>query len=144
MLPLADKRSAASGVVGGNQKSITSAHRAAVMLDAEHANKVGILIQTLKNERAIALAAYWRRNLDRWPFLVVAGELHQRDGGLIGGIGRDWSAARNLFTLACERHDDLARIHGDFSSAWFLLVTNERVDEIHEIVAEAQTCRGTA
>lgn len=116
-----------------------------LLLDPEHVGDVREVIRRTKNEQAISLLAAWRRSLDRLPFAVLAGDLHRAKGGIVGGLAPDWPAAMMLFRSSTLRLDELAATRGsDFSSAWLLLVNEERQHEIQALAARSQTTTGSA
>lgn len=114
------------------------------IFDAEHVSAVDNLIDAIKNDRGRLVLQMWRRAIQKAPFCVLAGELHTANGGIVGGISRDWEGAKTLFQIACARHDDVAARHGDLTAMWLLAVSPERREELSAIVAMAQQTAGSA
>lgn len=120
----------------------TAAH--GLMLDAEHADLAGKLLHRVKNDDAIALLSRWRRSRGEWPFCVVCGDLRRQGAGIVGGMAKDWPAARELFALASARLDEAAKQGGSFITCWELLLDEERCAQVLEWIAQHQVCEGTA
>jgi len=116
-----------------------------LILDAEHLDAADSLAQSTKSESALAAISLWRKYLSRFPFLVVAGELHRPHGRIVGGLAGTWTDALALFGRAMARFHEIAEVSGvDFSSAWMPFLTDERQREVRSLIAEAQQCAGSA
>jgi hypothetical protein len=115
----------------------------AVMADAEHVADVVKMIPVIKDEHALMLIGAWRRDLYRFPFLVMAGPMYRRGGGIVGGLAAQWEQALGLQRFALERLDELAQPAG-FTSMWCLLLTDERRDRVDALIAQWQPVEGHA
>jgi len=112
---------------------------------AENADAVERLIPGIPNLNAMMLLRLWQRSLDRFPFAVIGGRMHRADGYVVGGLASDWQQSVALFSLAMGRFSEIAEQQGeDFSSAWFLCVSPERVREVEALIAEHQQVAGHA
>lgn len=116
----------------------------AIMADAEHQADVVKLIPVTTNERAIGLMGAWRRDLGRFPFLVIAGHLRRRDGAIVGGLAANWDDAILLHRFAVERLDEIARTGAGFTSLWILLLEESRRESVEELIAMSQPVEGHA
>ena len=83
----------------------------------------GIVAMTPNPDMAGILSAWC--NLPH-EFIVVAGQPSSRVGRIVGGTARHWPDGEKLFRLVLDRMSELAGKHGDFNSAWVLLVSPER------------------
>ena len=114
------------------------------MLDVAHANITGKIIRQTKNEQALAMLSLWRRSLGRFPFVVLAGELHKRNRGVVGGCASDWSSAKLLYELAVRRLGEVAHKSGGFTSCWILFLEEARAQDIESLAAHSQQVEGAA
>lgn len=115
-----------------------------LMLDPEHAEHVGALLRLCKNTEAIGLLAAWRRSVATLPFVIAAGRLDREHAGVVGGMAASWPDALALHRFAVKRLDDLAKRHGRFTSAWVLLLTDERTASVRASITTGQPTHGTA
>jgi hypothetical protein len=116
---------------------------AVLVLDPEHAHAADALMQQTRNADAIAMLRHWQRYRDRLPFLVVAAPM-RRGGGIIGGLAPDWLLAQCMIRYTCLRLNDLATQSCGFSSAWVLLLDDERRKHAQTLLGELQQTGGSA
>ena len=110
-----------------------------IFMDSEHVGDVAEHIRHVANEQACQLLALWRREVKRFPFCIVGGELNRRKAGVVGGLAADWPEALYLHAYARARFDCLAEgILGGFTSIWGLHLTDERRDAVRSIMATTQ------
>lgn len=115
-----------------------------IFLDSEHVGDVPTIIQHTKNEDACRLLASWRRQVLRFQFIVLAGRLDCRDGGLVGGLAEDWPGALYMYAFVGTRLDSIAAQQAPFLSAWVMRLTDERRDAVLETLAVTQAVGGRA
>jgi len=123
-----------------------------LLLDAEHVGAVDELIGLTKSAQAVELVRYWRGHLDRkseavqrFPFIVLGGELHRKAGRITGGLAAEWHSALSLFSFVMQRFNEIAEVGSvDFSSAWMMFLTEPRQQQVKALIAEAQECGGSS
>ena len=115
-----------------------------IFVDSDHVGKVPRIIQHTNNEEACRLLSLWRREVCRFPFFVLAGQLGRHDGGIVGGLAADWQEALYLHAYARARLDYIAARGASFLSVWGLLLSDERRDAVLAIVAATQSVGGHA
>jgi hypothetical protein len=102
------------------------------------------LDDVIKNDTARGTLQIFRRS-QRFPFAVLAGELHIPNGGFVGGLADSWPLALRLFTFSCDRISEETQKQGlDICSGWYLLVNDRRQAEVRSMIAKAQTVGGHA
>lgn len=115
-----------------------------LLLDREHVSNVSEIIRVIQNQDAAKLLAHWRCSLDQFCFCVVSGGLDQPHGGIVGGLAKDWPAAKSLLEYVRAKFDAIGLQGNGFTSAWVLHLTGERRDEIYRIIAATMHTAGNA
>jgi len=114
-----------------------------LMLDREHVADAEELIRVQQNQDAITLLRSWKNS--SYPFVLVAGQLYHSDGGSLGGFAANWDSTIKLFRMVSARLDSLANDSvGSFTSIWMLFLTEDRIQQMRALIAEAQQVAGRA
>jgi hypothetical protein len=97
----------------------------------------------LNDAARLALQAF--RESPRFPFAILAGELHLEHGGFLGGFADSWASALRLFATTTDRIGEEAGKRGlRICSGWVLLVNERRVAEVRSLIAQCQVVEGHA
>ena len=115
-----------------------------IIAGPEHVSKAGELIRMTPCVTAARLLSLWRRSIETHPFIVIAGALYREKGGISGGLAPDLDNAALLYMMCHKRLDAMAENHGDFTSMWFLLLTDEQQARIEAEMAREQETTGSA
>lgn len=115
-----------------------------VIIARDHAHDAERLIREIRNREATAWLAAWRSKVDRFPYLVLAGQMDSPKAGVISGLSADWNGAVALFHYASDRFDQLAAEHRQFTACWCAIVSKEHQELFLGEGARRQMVQGRA
>lgn len=114
------------------------------VIDREFSGSAETISRHVASTQALAVFELFRQS-QTMRYMVLAGYMHSKNGGVYGGLATGWDQAKKLFAMCGIRLDELADERGsDFASKWFIFADDAHRDEILSMAAQAMGWQGTA